>query len=89
MTTTLDEWTTAVCAELDLDAAQVPVPALLDLTRSVAHQVLRPGAPIAAYLLGIAVGRGAEPAEAANRLRDLVANWPVQLGSEGPGDTRD
>ena len=41
---------------------QVPVPVVLDLARDVAHQVLRPGAPVTAYLLGLAVGRGADPA---------------------------
>ncbi|NJP30506.1 DUF6457 domain-containing protein [Micromonospora thermarum] len=84
--TVMDEWVTAACAELGLDPAQVPVPAVLDLAKDVAHQVLRPGAPVTAYLLGLAVGGGADPAAAATRLRDLAANWPVQLGAEGPGD---
>ncbi|WP_026270882.1 DUF6457 domain-containing protein [Salinispora pacifica] len=85
--TTMDEWVTAVCAELGLDPARVPVPAVLDLTREVAHQVLRPGAPVAAYLVGVAVGGGAEPAAAAARINQLAANWPVELGSEGSDDT--
>lgn len=34
--------------------------AVLDLARDVAHNVTRPGAPLTAYLLGVAVGRGAE-----------------------------
>lgn len=50
--TVMDDWVTAVCTELDLDPAGVPVPAVLDLARDVAHQVLRPGAPVTAYLLG-------------------------------------
>lgn len=34
--------------------------AVLDLARDVAHNVARPGAPLTAYLLGVAVGRGAD-----------------------------
>lgn len=80
--TVMDDWVTAACAELDLDPAQVPVPAVLDLAKDVAHQVLRPGAPVSAYLLGLAVGRGADPADAAVRLSALAASWPVELGAD-------
>ncbi|MGN9812358.1 DUF6457 domain-containing protein [Micromonospora sp. BQ11] len=83
--TVMDDWVTAACAELGLNPAEVPVPAVLDLARDVAHQVLRPGAPVSAYLLGLAVGRGADPAGAAARLRDLAASWPVELGAERSG----
>ncbi|MBQ1074023.1 hypothetical protein KBX06_12760 [Micromonospora sp. C31] len=85
--TVMDDWVTAACAELELDPAQVPVPAVLDLAKDVAHQVLRPGAPVTAYLLGLAVGRGADPAGAAARLSALAASWPVGLGTEPPGGT--
>ncbi|MGK5520004.1 DUF6457 domain-containing protein [Micromonospora sp. URMC 107] len=85
--TVMDDWVTAACAELDLDPAEVPVPAVLDLAKDVAHQVLRPGAPVTAYLLGLAVGRGADPAGAAARLSALAASWPVELGAERPGGT--
>ena len=85
--TVMDDWVTAACAELGLDPAQVPVPAVLDLARDVAHQVLRPGAPVSAYLLGLAVGRGADPAGSAARLRDLAATWPVELGAEPSGES--
>ncbi|MFI5834330.1 DUF6457 domain-containing protein [Micromonospora sp. NPDC051300] len=77
--TVMDDWVTAACAELDLDPAQVPVSAVLDVARDVAHQVLRPGAPVSAYLLGMAVGRGADPAAAAARLSALAGSWPVEL----------
>lgn len=80
--TVLDDWVTAACAELGLDPEQVPVPTVLDLARDVAHQVLRPGAPVTAYLLGVAVGQGADPAVAAARLAGLVGTWPVELGGD-------
>ncbi|MGN9775143.1 DUF6457 domain-containing protein [Micromonospora sp. H33] len=84
--TVMDEWVTAACTELGLDPARVPVPTVLDLAKDVAHQVLRPGAPVTAYLLGLAVGGGADLGGAAARLRDLAANWPVDLGAQEPGD---
>ncbi|MCZ7440708.1 DUF6457 domain-containing protein [Micromonospora sp. WMMC241] len=77
--TVMDDWLTAACAELDLDPSEVPVSAVLDVARDVAHQVLRPGAPVSAYLLGVAVGRGADPAAAAARISALAGSWPVEL----------
>ncbi|NES29778.1 hypothetical protein GCE86_25265 [Micromonospora terminaliae] len=82
--TVMDDWVTAACAELGLDPAEVPVPTVLDLAKDVAHQVLRPGAPVTAYLLGLAVGRGAEPAAAAGRLATLAGTWPVELDGTAP-----
>ena len=56
---TLDQWTVAVCADLGLDpGAAADLRAVLDLTRDVAHGVARPAAPLTAYLVGVAVGRG-------------------------------
>ncbi|MFI6267391.1 DUF6457 domain-containing protein [Micromonospora zamorensis] len=85
--TVMDDWVTAVCTELDLDPAGVPVPAVLDLARDVAHQVLRPGAPVTAYLLGLAVGRGADPADATARVSALAGTWPVELGADPANPT--
>jgi len=74
--TTLDNWTTAACAELGLDPATVDVRQVLDLARDVAHQVERPAAPVTAFLLGLAVGAGRQPDETVARLRALAAAWP-------------
>ncbi|MDG6101140.1 DUF6457 domain-containing protein [Dactylosporangium aurantiacum] len=46
--------------------------AILDLARDVAHNVARPGAPLTAFLLGVAVGRGADPEATRARLVALV-----------------
>jgi hypothetical protein len=71
----MDDWVAAACAELGLTPAEVDVRVVLDLARDVAHHVLRPGAPVTAYLLGIAVGRGADPATAAAGLARLATSW--------------
>ena len=69
---TLDEWTAQVTAELGLDPALVDRDRVLDLARDVAHGVARPAAPLTAYLLGLAVGRGLSAAEAAGRIAALI-----------------
>ena len=74
--TTLDSWTAAVCAELDLDAALVDIRQILDLARVAAHRVDRPAAPLTAYLLGVAVGAGRPAGETAARLQALAEGWP-------------
>lgn len=73
--TTLDEWTAAASRQLGLDHTKEEIALVLDLARDVAHGVLRPGAPVTAYLLGVAVGRGADPADAAARLTALARTW--------------
>lgn len=72
---TLERWTAAACAELGIDLASVDVRAVLDLARDVAHGVDRPAAPVTAYLLGVAVGRGRPVAEAAAAVSGLAARW--------------
>lgn len=67
----MDAWTTAVRAELGLDDdAQVRL--VLEVAKQVAHGVLRPGAPVTAYLMGLAVGRGGDPDDVARRVLALV-----------------
>jgi hypothetical protein len=80
---TLQEWTAAVCADLGLDPAAVDSPAVLDLTRDVAHGVARPAAPLTAYLVGVAVGQGQSLSGAVARISALAATWPVA----GPAPT--
>jgi hypothetical protein len=72
----LDAWLAAAGAELGVSPADVPSRELLDVARDVAHNVLRPGAPVTAYLMGLAVGRGADPAEAAAKISALAKSWP-------------
>lgn len=54
----LDAWLAAAARELGLDAAEVPIPLILDVAADVAHGVARPAAPLTTFLLGLALGRG-------------------------------
>ena len=71
----LDAWVAAAAEDLGLTAEDVQVKRVLDVSRDVAHHVLRPGAPVTAYLMGLAVGRGADPAEVAERISALAKGW--------------
>ena len=69
---TLDEWTETLCAELGLDPGEGTQKTVLNLARVAAHTVDRPAAPLTAYFLGIAVGRGEPLPETAARLQQLA-----------------
>ena len=84
---TLDEWTEAVCAELGLDPAEGTQKAVLNLARVAAHTVDRPAAPLTAYLLGMAVGRGEPLAETAAKLQQLAYAWRNDHPSDSGADT--
>jgi len=75
---TLERWTEAVCTELGIDPASADVRTVLDVARDVAHTVARPAAPLTAYLLGIAVGRGQPLPDTAVKIRDLAGVWATQ-----------
>jgi hypothetical protein len=80
----LDDWTVQVREALDLTVAHPDeVKLVLDVARDVAHGVLRPAAPVSAYLLGLAVGGGADPAEAAATIADLAGRWAAQRADGG------
>jgi len=79
----LDEWTNAVRAALEIQpATDEEQKIVLDLARDVAHGVLRPAAPVSTYLLGLAVGRGADPAVAAAAVSALAAEWAARRPPE-------
>jgi hypothetical protein len=80
--TALSDWVTAVARELGLDEAfdgRGTVDMVLDLTADVAHGVSRPGAPVTAFLVGIAAGRAEDPAVAARdhaqKISKLADTW--------------
>jgi hypothetical protein len=86
---TLEEWTTAVRAGLGLDLGPLSTPetrTVLDVARDVSHAVNRPAAPLTAYLLGMAVGRGLTLPDASDRVRALAEGW---TGNTAPDAERE
>jgi hypothetical protein len=73
---TLEDWAGTLCVELGVDPADVSQKTVLDLARVVAHTVDRPAAPLTAYILGLAVGRGQPLPETAEKLKELARGWP-------------
>ena len=71
----LEQWLHDAAVELGLEPG-LDRDLLLDLARDVAHGVARPAAPLTTYLLGVAVGRGADPVEAAARLAAMAVERP-------------
>ncbi|TSB29308.1 molybdenum cofactor guanylyltransferase [Streptomyces benahoarensis] len=92
----LDEWITAVKAELGIEL-DVDTKALLDLARDAAHGVARPAAPLTTFLIGYAAGRqegGDDVAEASRRIAALAERWAAEnasgdgaSGGSASGDT--
>jgi molybdopterin-guanine dinucleotide biosynthesis protein A len=70
----MQQWVDAVKTELGLDV-DVDVALILDVAKDAAHGVQRPAAPISTYLLGLAVGAGADPAQAAAAISRLAQSW--------------
>ena len=78
----LSEWVTAVALELGLEEALTDpeaVDVVLRMTADVAHGVSRPGAPVTAFLIGVAAGRADDPAVAARdyagKISKLAEGW--------------
>jgi hypothetical protein len=77
----LDEWLAAMAAELGLPTPDnAEVHAVLDLARDAAHGVARPAAPLTTFLVGVAVGRGATLADAAQRVTALIPETDTDAG---------
>jgi hypothetical protein len=81
---TLDEWIRIAAAELGVEPLGPQEQRLvLDMARDVAHNMLRPGAPLCAYLIGLAVGRGASLTDAA-RAVSAAAHRHARPAEAGP-----
>ncbi len=84
----LDDWLQAACAELGIDPGDVHRDLILDVARDVAHGVARPAAPLTAYLMGLAAGRGTPVNDAAARLTEMAEGWAGRsAGSDGTTET--
>jgi len=58
-----EEWIDELCELLSIDPNEVDIDGLLDLSRRAAHGVERRAAPVTTYLVGVAVGAGANAEE--------------------------
>ncbi|WP_405778732.1 DUF6457 domain-containing protein [Streptomyces sp. NBC_00859] len=80
----LDEWITAVKAELDIEL-DVDTGVLLDLARDAAHGVARPAAPLTTFLVGYAAAKAEQDgpvavADAARKAAALANRWADEAG---------
>lgn len=69
------QWLGLVEDELGVDPdviRRVEAP-LLDLISTVAHGPSRPGAPLTAFLVGVATGQGKDPQELITRVSELAS----------------
>ncbi|MGW7485406.1 DUF6457 domain-containing protein [Streptomyces sp. NPDC054786] len=74
----LDEWITAVKADLGIEL-DVDTAALLDLARDAAHGVARPAAPLTTFLIGYAAGQqGRDVKELTARATALANRWAAE-----------
>lgn len=77
----LDEWISAVKAELGIDL-DVDLHVVLDLARDAAHGVDRPAAPLTTFLVGYAAGRAQggpeEVAALARKAAELANRWAAE-----------
>ncbi|HEY0237495.1 MAG TPA: DUF6457 domain-containing protein [Friedmanniella sp.] len=79
------EWLARLGAELGTDDVRLDdaaVTALLDLTREAAHGVERIAGPLTTFLIGVAVGRGAQVG-AATQSATALLDEPAPPGPEG------
>ncbi len=79
------DWLRAASAELGIEdvivsEAEEPV---LDLISRVAHGPSRPGAPLTAFLVGVAVGRGGDPGELVAKVTRLVDRYAPRAPEDG------
>lgn len=71
----LSDWASAVSSELGVHTAPLDHELIVDLSRCVRRCVASNAVAETMYLLGISVGQGATPAEAASLLEELAGRW--------------
>jgi hypothetical protein len=70
---TLENWAASVAHELGVpEPTAAELSLILEVAREAAHNVLRPGAPVTTFLLGVAIGRGAAVGPTAQALIELA-----------------
>lgn len=91
----MNAWLDAVSAELGTDRSVMDAntAGLLDLIRDVAHGPSRPGAPMTAFLVGLASASGSDDptvqaqtvAERVAAVNRLIAGWPATTAPSSAG----
>jgi len=80
----LSDFAAALAESLELEGVDVDVSRVLSLAADAAHAYVRPAAPVATFLAGVAAGRGGATAEsiqsALDRAADFCARPPEDLG---------
>jgi hypothetical protein len=80
----LSDFAAALAAALELEGAEVDVARVLSLASDAAHAYVRPAAPVATFLAGVAAGRGGATTEAIQaalqQAADFCARPPENLG---------
>lgn len=80
----LSDFAAALVDALELEGVDVDVAGVLSLASDAAHAYVRPAAPVATFVAGIAAGRGGATAEsmqeAVQRAADFCARPPENLG---------
>lgn len=87
--TELSTWLDSVRSELEISDVELEnndIHTLLDLARDSAHEVERLAAPLTAYLVGVAVGRGQSLGGAAAKVTALALSDSAASAS-GPSDS--
>lgn len=83
----LQDWLDQVVPGLGVDAALVAGTQddVLDMVRDVAHGVLRPAAPLTAYVVGLAAGSAAaEGGDPEAAVRDALARVDALVARQAP-----
>jgi hypothetical protein len=84
MTSELSDFARDLATALGLDDVEADVAAVLSLASDAAHAYIRPAAPLATFLAGIAAGRNGGTADsladAVSRAKDFCARPPEDLG---------
>lgn len=76
----LDEFLAEVSQALGTDPALIAEVRddLLDLTKDVAHNAIRPAAPLSAFLVGLSLGQGAT----AEQIREQIAKVTQMVAAQ-------
>ena len=80
----LSDFATALAEALELEGVEIDVARVLSLASDAAHAYIRPAAPVATVLAGLAAGRAGVTAEsvqaALGRAADFCARPPEDVG---------